>query len=113
MMKKKEPPSNRAQSPQEAAKPKEIEVAKMLSKHYTKSKQKALEEIHQQALNLQREVNSLSGKHKALVQAVNDFLVLTEKDIRLFHDALSFIHGVDPKLPKYSFIGVAEAEGKQ
>jgi hypothetical protein len=99
------------QSTEEAAEQQEKILATMLSFYYTKDKQKELGDIHQEALDLQNEVKSQSGEHKTKVQqAVNDFVKLTEADMKSFNDALNFINDVDPKLQtKFSFIGVAEA----
>lgn len=98
------------QSTEEAAEQQEKLIATTLSFYYTKDKQKELEGIRQEALDLQSEVKSQSGEHKTKVQqAVNDFVKLTEADMKSFNDALNFINDVDPKLPKFSFIGVAEA----
>lgn len=99
-----------AQSPQEAAEQKEKQLAILFSIYYTKDRHKELEKIHQDLLELQSSVNSHSGEHKAKVQqAVDDFVKLTAADIRSSNDVLSFISDAAPDLPKFSFIGVAEA----
>jgi hypothetical protein len=104
----------KVQSAEEAAQQRERLLAHLFAKSYTKDKQKVLQEIHQDALDLQQEVNGQTVKNQAsLKQSVDDFVRLTSSELADFEKVRQFIEGANPEvsfLSKFCFIKVAEAK---